>query len=651
MAARISEQVETAADYHAPATYGLGSGSPLSLLTFWNNLEVQADPLSFGYVPLSSVAQRGRNPKIFAVGVIPPSANVTGKLLDRSASVANVQGALNSPPHDEVVSSITNTTLGSSQQGLKGANLPTEFWVDYVGMCRRLGVDPVELAAVIESESGWDPTAVNYQGPDHHPVAKGLNQITKSTGVRGVGMTPETWDNFETLSAQEQLPYVETYFSKARVRGADKGQIYVKNFGGHANNPTIEGSKPLYIGRAGFDKLSPEQQAAIANPEVQFKQYAQNAGADHSGKGYITGEDLAVNVATRPQPGIRRRISEASGIVGSGIPPKPSAISGDGAANTYGNSAKSAAQAAQKQLDKTVASPLNSSELGQQFQAAQRAQIAATATALEQMRNTPPLRMLVNPQSLSFRDSKITSDGNWGREGPIIEHWGDDQTKLSASGKVAAFYSMDVANASGPGLTRNSRNFSQSWQNFQALYLLYRNNGGVYLPDAASSTERQKNLSLIGSMYIYYDNALHIGSFDNFNITETDSSPFTVEYSFDFSIRASFMLDRADDKFTYGAPDFFKKPQLQTQNSSQPTDNSPEFAQIAAMSAALDASLGVNSESQIVTPNPDPRIQAGLTPQAIAENQETRQRAQSRFESGAITLEMYDFILSQHPIE
>jgi hypothetical protein len=108
--------------------------------------------------------------------------------------------------------------------------------------------------------------------------------------------------------------------------------------------------------------------------------------------------------------------------------------------------------------------------------------------------------------------------------------------------------SSNVTNApaGSPGLTRMARNFSKGYQNFLALYLLYRNNAGLYLADFG--VEKRLNLSVVGTVYIYYDNILYLGSFDSFNVTEDDTKPFTLEYSFDFTVRATFLLDNPPEQ-------------------------------------------------------------------------------------------------------
>ncbi len=107
-----------------------------------------------------------------------------------------------------------------------------------------------------------------------------------------------------------------------------------------------------------------------------------------------------------------------------------------------------------------------------------------------------------------------------------------------------------------------ARNYSAAWQNFQSLYLFYKNNGGLYTKDLSSSNQAQ-NLSLVGSVYIYYDSILYIGAFDSFSISEADTAPHSADYSFEFTVRAAFLLDNPNpnDTSTYGV--------------AQPSDNRP----------------------------------------------------------------------------
>ena len=232
------------------------------------------------------------------------------------------------------------------------------------------------------------------------------------------------------------------------------------------------------------------------------------------------------------------------------------------------------ASSAAKDSSKTVdLEDLNKSALGQKFQRAQLNEIKATQIALDTIKNTPPLQLLVNPQSFKLSSEKIISDGGFTREGPIIEHWGEQQDKIEASGKLAAFMAIDAnppvasgPTGGGPGLTRVARNYSASYQNFLSLYLLYRNNGGLYVKGLEDNLLTR--LSLVGSIYIYYDSVLYIGSFDSFSITETDSNPYSLEYSFQFTVRAAFMLDSPTED-NYQVQRMFQRDPAMNSNDNQ----------------------------------------------------------------------------------
>jgi hypothetical protein len=226
----------------------------------------------------------------------------------------------------------------------------------------------------------------------------------------------------------------------------------------------------------------------------------------------------------------------------------------DGSNGDWNTDGSPNASAARKNDDKTADRvDLNKTELGQQYQNAQKAEAAMTALALDIMRTTPPLRLLVNPASFKISSERVVSDGNFTREGPIIEHWGEQQDKMSLSGKIAAFFAIDSQPSKdpnnlggGPGLTRVARQYSASYQNFLSLYLLYRNNGGLFVNTFNDTTIKNNllaRLSLVGSIYIYYDNTLYIGSFDSFNVTEADTTPYSLEYNIEFTVRATFLLD------------------------------------------------------------------------------------------------------------
>ena len=140
-----------------------------------------------------------------------------------------------------------------------------------------------------------------------------------------------------------------------------------------------------------------------------------------------------------------------------------------------------------------------------------------------------------------------------------------------------------------------ARNFSLSYENLLSLYLIYRNNGALWIPDYSDARDAQtvkpNHMATVGSVYLYYDNVLYIGSFDSFQLSEDDTAPFTLSYSFDFTVRATFLLDRVGNEnpnpgTDYGAPQFFNPrtpsppatsvaPGAATSSSAPPPGGSP----------------------------------------------------------------------------
>ena len=198
-------------------------------------------------------------------------------------------------PASQVPSFVSKKPQGSYRNPKFG--LPDTFWDKFDDMCLRLKVEPVELAAVITAESGFNPKAINYvRDPNTNkpkldqfgkqiPQAKGLNQLIWST-AKSLGMSRDVWDNLENISAEEQLVWVEKYFEKNKIAGKSRVDIYVKNFGGFANP---DGS--LYASKAYID--SHPMKDKFQRPEFQDKAYNQNKYLDKENKGFIAKKDLA----------------------------------------------------------------------------------------------------------------------------------------------------------------------------------------------------------------------------------------------------------------------------------------------------------------------------------------------------------------------
>lgn len=580
---RIYRQIENTAGFYPPATYG-------DLLSFYDDFALGADPASGQFYPLSQVNRLwGQQSILFAIGVIPPSANVTGRLLDRTASIP-LDGAVEPAGEEEVNQAAAQTPTGMdpvTSKGGKSAQLHRNARQIILEAFRELyGRDPTleelqygQAIGWVETNygGGWkgDMVGSNNWGAVHCPKSAQTGPGCISFTDKYSDGTPYTvsFRSYKTPKDGAKDLLANVFTKRGTSGGVNGGSVYRGSYemrrgtyyGGFCPNATKE-----YGGRDARASLkSPDQNAGTAA-------CAQEAVASHANlvKQIINdiaganGDPGALGLGNYADADAWWREKEGVLAAGSGV--GPDASSGDWQGKGSKNS-----KTAKEEEQQIAGSPLLASELGKKLLAAQANQIAATQAAIDAMSKTPPLAMLVNPASFSVKGEKIVNDGNWGRNGPIIEYWGDQQDKISASGKVAGFFAIDVLNANGPGVTRWARNFSAAWQNFQSLYALYRSNGALFLPDDTTQG-KTLNLSMLGSIYIFYDNTLYIGSFDSFSITENDTAPHTVEYSFEFTVRSAYLLDRTDDAFDYGISSLLPKDTAPMQAPAAVPDSSDE---------------------------------------------------------------------------
>jgi hypothetical protein len=584
---RVINQIEQAADYYGPYLY--------QLLGYHSSLELTTD-LNEDFVPL---AQTKSNPKLFVVGLIPPTANITDRVLDRSASVGATEGYpdqtldFSGPSSGAaggalgVGSGIVTAEgytidqgSGTLSKGIKyptgsvgpnGANaIKTQFSIPqlysifskayaakfqreptpteiqfYTAQCLRetsgVGYNN-NFGFMVNFGTSPPPAGTDYfRGPPEPGAPDGKYYRSYGTPEDGasafIGHLTKT-DNVTTSARSgDALGYVTSVIQTGYTESSV--QVYYNNMPSLLTD-VARAMKPYGV-TLGSGKNLPTKTpdcCAFKESQAQYMERVAPGSSTNRGRGL--------------KPNNRYRFNSGSPYGANCQLIARSPQKQDGSNGAWRGEGSANASASRKEEGKVVDKDLNKSDLGRRYQDAQRAEAAMTALALDRMRTTPPLRLLVNPTSFKISSEKVVSDGNFTRSGPIIEHWGEQQDKMSISGKIAAFFAIDAkpsANAEnlggGPGLTRVARQYSASYQNFLSLYLLYRNNGGLYVSTIAdrSETNLLARLSLVGSIYIYYDSTLYIGSFDSFNVTETDSAPYSLEYNIEFTVRSTFILD------------------------------------------------------------------------------------------------------------
>ena len=150
--------------------------------------------------------------------------------------------------------------------------LSDRFFADVARLGQRHTTDPAAFLNVWCVESGLKPSAVNPNGG-----ARGLNQMMPST-LKGLG-APEA---FETLSGEEQLPWIERLITNYESMNHGPLQTAARYY--HANFfprtlPRGTASDAIVVAR---DAADPEERAA----------YAQNRALDADHDGFVTVADL-----------------------------------------------------------------------------------------------------------------------------------------------------------------------------------------------------------------------------------------------------------------------------------------------------------------------------------------------------------------------
>jgi len=167
---------------------------------------------------------------------------------------------------------------------------------------------------------------------------------------------------------------------------------------------------------------------------------------------------------------------------------------------------------------------------------------------LSKILKTPPLTLLINPESLSLQFTKIQQYSDRSRHGLIFQSFGAEQPKLSVTGRIGAFIAGSPpgtsALASGKtttptGVQFASKRNSASWQNLMALFSFYANNGYIY------DTLNKSNANyFVGALAIHYDSFSYIGNCNSFGFGY-DETNVQGAVSFDLDFTVSMLIDNA----------------------------------------------------------------------------------------------------------
>ena len=142
--------------------------------------------------------------------------------------------------------------------------------------------------------------------------------------------------------------------------------------------------------------------------------------------------------------------------------------------------------------------------------------------------NTPPLVLLINPQSLSMTYTKIQQFTDRTRYGFVFQAWGEEQPRLSISAKCGAFIS------GGRGVQFVSRLDSASWQNLQSTFIFYQHNG--YIHDTVGGSNAHH---MVGALSIHYDGWVYHGNMESFTYTLEEGNQLGgIVFNMEFVVNA-----------------------------------------------------------------------------------------------------------------
>lgn len=138
---------------------------------------------------------------------------------------------------------------------------------------------------------------------------------------------------------------------------------------------------------------------------------------------------------------------------------------------------------------------------------------------LERILNMAPLTLLINPESFQLQYQKIQQYNERTRTGIVFQTYGEEQPKMTFSGRIGAFYAGQgqydpVAQTTTvpTGVQFASKRDSASFQQLMSLLAFYKNNG--YIFDILGQSYAHP---LIGVVVIDYDQFTYVGNFNSFN--------------------------------------------------------------------------------------------------------------------------------------
>lgn len=507
------------------------------------NKQINLGLSSFNPERYGSLTAAKRNGKVFIVGIIPPDNVVNFQPVEtqkqnimESGAGTSTQSASSVAPGQLETKEQLAQKAGNKQLTGADANGPivnrngqidqnsldilsrTGFFQAVNTVAQQQNVDPTAILAICYAESKLSSKAA-------HGNAVGVFQLL---AVEANKMSRGIAPYITKMSATQQMTYYNEYVGNFRSK-----------YGG---NQTLNALQ-LYLFNAGRPDLvnSTNNSGQVV---LTGKDATSNPIINKDKNNEITMAEMQARLdEIQREPGFQAALEAYNNTIGSAdltpwdqyvlgqdSPGLTQNVGGENQNNglmTYGGITQAETDDIDFRLGRNIALA------SQERINAVKKQTAALQQQIDLLNNMPPLLLLINPSEFIRNYEHTTDSGPKGRYGNIVHIWLEKPMKISGRGVSAGQYA--IAAGYHGGLTAENRVHSLSYQNLMSLAMIYKNNGVVF---TGSEVKSQAGIPILAcSIYIYYDNHIYIGSFNDFSIDDDANKPFNMSYTFSFDVR------------------------------------------------------------------------------------------------------------------
>lgn len=160
----------------------------------------------------------------------------------------------------------------------------------------------------------------------------------------------------------------------------------------------------------------------------------------------------------------------------------------------------------------------------------------------KQLKDLPPITLLINPQSMTISYTKIQAYQDQTRMGYIFQAWGEDIPTMQISCKIGPYLSYNRDPKKSRGLHHTSRRDSAPYRQLMNLLALFKN--GATIRDRLGRSEM---IHQVGYHVIEYDGARYTGHIKSFNWGISSDQPTGgLDFDMDFEILQTEYFETTD---------------------------------------------------------------------------------------------------------